>query len=63
MLGLFNGVMHKIRKANPDVEIYIIAHSEGTVVAFLGLLTAFHQYGTPPRTGRGGTAGSSRSAA
>jgi hypothetical protein len=53
LLGLFNAVMDKIRKANPDVDIYIIAHSEGTVVAFLGLLTAFHQYGSPDENGQG----------
>src|SRR5262249_28595972 len=27
-------------RARPDAEIYIVAHSEGTVVAFLGLLMA-----------------------
>ncbi len=53
LLGLFNAVMDKIRKANPDVDIYIISHSEGTVVAFLGLLTAFHQYGPPDENGHG----------
>ena len=64
LLGHFNGVMDKIRKANPDVEIYIVAHSEGTVVAFLGLLTAFHQYGTLGEDGEGEVPdGSSRSAA
>jgi hypothetical protein len=52
LLGLFNAVMDKIRKANPDVDIYIISHSEGTVVAFLGLLTAFHEYGSPDGNGK-----------
>jgi hypothetical protein len=43
--------MNKIRKANEDLEIYIVSHSEGTVVAFLGLLTAAHRY-QPPAGGR-----------
>jgi hypothetical protein len=44
LLGHFNAVLDKISKANPDVDIYIVAHSEGTVVALLGLLTASLQY-------------------
>ena len=40
ILCRFSKVMRDINNACPDAEIYIIAHSEGTVVSFLGLLTA-----------------------
>jgi hypothetical protein len=33
--------------AHPDAEIYIISHSEGTVVAFLGLLEGFRKSPRP----------------
>ena len=52
LLGRFNAAMEKIHKANDDVEIYFVAHSEGTVVALLGLLTAFHEYGNAGEDGR-----------
>ncbi len=52
LLGHFNAVMEKIHKANEDVEIYFVAHSEGTVVTFLGLLTAFHEYGSAGDDGK-----------
>ncbi|GAB4040857.1 hypothetical protein [Spirosoma jeollabukense] len=40
ILKTFNEVMSSVHKAHPDAEIHIIAHSEGTVVSFLGLLKA-----------------------
>jgi len=36
----FADVMRGIHQQHPEAEIHIIAHSEGTVVAFLGLLKA-----------------------
>lgn len=41
ILGGFREVMAKAHARCPNAEIYIIAHSEGTVVSFLGLLDAF----------------------
>lgn len=38
LLDVFAGVMRQVRRSCPDAKIYIVAHSEGTVVAFLGLL-------------------------
>ncbi len=40
VLEKFHTAMSAAYKDNEDAEIYIIAHSEGTVVAFLGLLEA-----------------------
>ena len=40
ILHRFFEVMNYIQRFNPDAEIYIVAHSEGTVVAFLSLLQA-----------------------
>jgi hypothetical protein len=41
--NLFHRVLEKVNDDHPEAEIYIVAHSEGTVIAFLGLLTALHQ--------------------
>jgi len=41
ILGTFAKLLEDIEKAYPEAEIYIVAHSEGTVVALLGLLQAF----------------------
>ncbi|MEJ7637541.1 MAG: hypothetical protein WKF75_05990 [Singulisphaera sp.] len=38
MLGIFRGVMEAVIVAYPGADIHIVAHSEGTVVSFLGLL-------------------------
>lgn len=46
ILERFFSVMDKAYKHNMDADIYIIAHSEGTVVSFLGLLKALS--GTVP---------------
>lgn len=40
ILQKFHNVMHAIAQWNPDAEVYLVAHSEGTVVSFLGLLRA-----------------------
>ena len=41
ILQEFHGVMSKLITEHPNVEeIYVVAHSEGTVVSFLGLLQA-----------------------
>jgi hypothetical protein len=39
MLDIFDKVMKAIEAKFPKAEIYVIAHSEGTVVSFLGLLS------------------------
>jgi hypothetical protein len=41
ILEAFRDVMTKAQAQCPNAEIYIIAHSEGTVVSFLGLLEGF----------------------
>lgn len=38
ILEKFRDAMREMVKANPDAEIHVVAHSEGTVVAFLGIL-------------------------
>lgn len=38
---ILSEVLKPILKCNPEADIYIVAHSEGTVVALLGLLQAF----------------------
>lgn len=40
ILQEFYKVMREVAQWQPDLEIYLIAHSEGTVIAFLGLLHA-----------------------
>jgi hypothetical protein len=42
IVGLFQKVLARIHHDHPDAEIHVVAHSEGTVVAFLGLLRALH---------------------
>jgi hypothetical protein len=46
ILGQFFEVMKKVRKNHPEADIYIVAHSEGTVVSFLGLLKALSEHKT-----------------
>ena len=38
LLAIFDDALTKIHKYLPDSEIYLVAHSEGTVVTLLGLL-------------------------
>jgi hypothetical protein len=40
LLAQFRKVMETVSRSYPDAEIFIISHSEGTVVSFLGLLEA-----------------------
>lgn len=46
ILRQFRQILSEVHKRNPDAAIYIVAHSEGTVVALLALLQAFS---TPPQ--------------
>ena len=41
ILDAFDEVLTEAHKAYPRAAIYLVAHSEGTVVSFLGLLNAF----------------------
>src|SRR5262249_42276772 len=43
IVDLFQKVLAKVNEAHDKAEIYIVSHSEGTVIAFLGLLGALHQ--------------------
>jgi hypothetical protein len=40
ILGTFHKLMGTVHRLCPDAKIYIVAHSEGTVVALAGLLSA-----------------------
>lgn len=40
ILDQFSKLLHEVASLNPGAEIYLVAHSEGTVVAFMGLLEA-----------------------
>ena len=40
ILDAFAATMKKVHEAYPAADIFVVAHSEGTVVAFLGLLEA-----------------------
>jgi hypothetical protein len=51
ILAAFSDLMSEIHDAFPDAQIYIVAHSEGTVVSFLGLLEAFRKEALPPWAG------------
>lgn len=48
ILATFAQLLEDVEKAFPKADIYLVAHSEGTVVAFLGLLQAFRKP-EPPR--------------
>jgi hypothetical protein len=50
ILDTFAKVLEQAHGQYPKAEIHIIAHSEGTVVAFLGLLEAFRHATVPPWT-------------
>jgi len=41
ILQTFAKVMSDVHRVYPSAEIYLVAHSEGTVVSFLGLLQAY----------------------
>lgn len=40
IVTVFNTVMERVRASRPEARIVLVAHSEGTVVAFMGLLLA-----------------------
>lgn len=42
ILDAFRQTLRGVKTAYPEAEIHIVAHSEGTVVALLGLLEALH---------------------
>lgn len=46
ILAQFHGVLAGVHKVHPEAEIHVLAHSEGSVVAFLGLLRGL--CGLPP---------------
>ena len=47
IVGRFTTLMEKIATFNPNADIFVVAHSEGTVVAWLGILQALWSK-TPP---------------
>ncbi len=47
ILQEFARIMNEANSSYPDAEIYIIAHSEGTVVSFLSLVNALSAQQTP----------------
>jgi hypothetical protein len=50
ILAAFSDVMQTVGALHPNAEIHIVAHSEGTVVAFLGLLEAYRTSPQPAWT-------------
>ncbi|MEP7325265.1 MAG: hypothetical protein ABI836_04880 [Gemmatimonadota bacterium] len=48
ILDAFDATMTQVYAANQAAEIFIIAHSEGTVISFLGLLEAGRKADPPP---------------
>jgi len=48
----FRTTMREVSSLYPDADVYIIAHSEGTVVALLGLLNAGRQHHPPKWLGQ-----------
>ncbi len=47
ILETFDRTMSAVHSAFPNAEIYIVAHSEGTVVSLLGLLKAYREANPP----------------
>ena len=43
ILAAFTALLANVNKGHPDAEIYLVAHSEGTVVSLLGLLQAIQE--------------------
>ena len=48
ILEAFDELLTEAHNAYPHAEIYLVAHSQGTVVSFLGLLKAFREKHLPP---------------
>lgn len=54
IIGRFHSAMHQIHSEHPQANLHIVAHSEGTVVSFLGLLHALSgQRVRPANAGEG----------
>lgn len=53
IIGRFQAAMRQIHREYPDANLHIVAHSEGTVVSFLGLLHALSGQRVLPATGEG----------
>jgi hypothetical protein len=47
ILAAFDSIMTRVHRDFPQADIHVVAHSEGTVVAFLGLLQAFRDPSQP----------------
>lgn len=54
IVGRFQSAMQQIHREYPDANLHIVAHSEGTVVSFLGLLHALSGQRLLPATPEGG---------
>ncbi|MEK6286503.1 MAG: hypothetical protein AABO57_12240 [Acidobacteriota bacterium] len=50
ILSQFCKVMKRVREHYPNADIHIVSHSEGTVVAFMGLLRAMCRHHEAPAT-------------
>lgn len=48
IVGRFTEIMEIVYDSHQEAEIYIVAHSEGTVISWLGLLEAMSAVKTPP---------------
>ena len=52
ILNRFHALMGEILRQQPNAELYIVGHSEGSVVAFLGLLDGVSKQARYPWVGR-----------
>jgi len=56
IIGRFHGAMEQIHNTYPNARLHIVAHSEGTVVSFLGLLQAMSAQRLPRSPGAAASA-------
>jgi hypothetical protein len=54
IIGRFHSAMQQIHREHPEANLHIVAHSEGTVVSFLGLLHALSGQRLLPSNAEGG---------
>jgi hypothetical protein len=54
IIGRFHSAMQQIHSEHPEANLHIVAHSEGTVVSFLGLLHALSGQRVLPAKAEGG---------
>jgi hypothetical protein len=54
IIGRFHSAMQQIHNEHPEANLHIVAHSEGTVVSFLGLLHALSGQRVLPANAQGG---------